>query len=116
ALRRCRTRGTTFTGTENTTLLGWDCVTTTMPRESDGPTRLPGSTRRRPTMPVIGEVIRALATCRLAVPMRPCSDLTSASYCVTSDCCSVRSSQVMDFWKESIWKCLRGSYTLNSLA
>ena len=45
-------------GRVNVTAMGWSCVMTTSPLGSEAWTMLPASTRRRPTRPVMGEVMR----------------------------------------------------------
>ena len=61
------TCGRLSSGIVNSTEIGCSWVITTMPVASEAWTMLPGSTRRRPTTPVIGAVTFAYVSCSLRV-------------------------------------------------
>ena len=52
----CVTAGRLSSGMVNSTAIGWSWVMVMIPVASEAWTMLPGSTRRRPTTPVIGAV------------------------------------------------------------
>ena len=87
----------------NTTAMGWSWVITTSPLGSEACTMLPGSTRRRPTRPEMGAVIRlyvrlrrALATWASSVLIVPSSWLTVAAW--VSSCWRAMESSDMSTW------------------
>jgi len=79
-------------GTLNTRAIGSSWAITTRPPVSDALTTLPGSTSRRPTRPVIGEVIRQYVSWSLIASICPVFILMDASAWLTiiscvSSCC-----------------------------
>ena len=58
AFNRWATEGTSSSAIVKITVIGWICVMTSIPFVSAAWTMFPGSTRRRPTRPEMGDVMR----------------------------------------------------------
>src|SRR4029453_12836726 len=94
---RARRLGRSSSGTEKTTEIGWIWVIVTSPPVSFACTMFPASTRRSPSRPLMGAMMREYVSCSLAastcprsVSMAAASWRTSAS-CVSSCCLGIES-------------------------
>ncbi len=98
----CVMDGRSSCGNVKKTAMGSSCVTTTRPVVSLGCTTFPGSTRRTPVTPSMGDVILAYTRFRFAAAIWASSAWTCACSCATDATWSVYCCVAMSFWSLSV--------------